>query len=121
MLVVDDDPDIRRALMESLDDHGYEACCVTNGREALEFLRTHPAPRVILLDLMMPVMDGFQFRVEQQEDTRLARIPVVVISAGGNCQEAATAMGATSCLRKPFRLDELLAALDALTAELSEP
>src|SRR5579862_4602951 len=65
ILIVDDDPDIRDSLKEVLEDEGYEVNGVANGREALDYLRKSPRPCVILLDLMMPVMDGWQFRREQ--------------------------------------------------------
>ena len=75
ILVVDDDPDIRDSLREVLEDEGYEVACVGNGREALDHLKTaNPRPCVILLDLMMPVMDGWQFRKEQKQDAEIAGI-----------------------------------------------
>ena len=68
ILVVDDDPDIRDSLREVLEDEGYDVSCVGNGREALDHLKAaSPRPCVILLDLMMPVMDGWQFRKEQKQ------------------------------------------------------
>ena len=76
ILVVDDDPDIRDSLREVLEDEGYEVACVGNGREALDHLKTaNPRPCVILLDLMMPVMDGWQFRKEQKQDADDRRHP----------------------------------------------
>ena len=77
ILVVDDDPDIRDSLREVLEDEGYGTSCVANGREALDFLRSGKRPCVILLDLMMPVMDGWQFLEEQKRDPALAAIPVL--------------------------------------------
>src|SRR5205814_8831977 len=83
ILVVDDDPDIRDSLREVLEDEGYDVSCVGNGREALDHLKAaSPRPCVILLDLMMPVMDGWQFRREQKKlEPELANIPLVVITA----------------------------------------
>jgi CheY-like chemotaxis protein len=104
VLIVDDDPDIREILVELLESEGYAAVAVGNGREALERLRQQPPATCILLDLMMPVMDGFQFRSEQLQDPRLLSIPVVVISAGGRCQQAAKEMGAVGCVEKPLDL-----------------
>src|SRR6476619_7846857 len=83
ILVVDDDSDIRDSLREVLEDEGYTVACVGNGREALEYLHRAPRPRVILRDLMMPVMDGWQFRREQKQDADIANIPLVVITATG--------------------------------------
>src|SRR3954470_23175677 len=83
VLVVDDDQDIREALCDLLADAGYRAASVANGKEALIYLKSGELPCVILLDLMMPVMDGWEFRRQQQGDPRLSKIPVVVITAAG--------------------------------------
>ena len=79
-----------------------------NGREALDRLHEMSPPSVILLDLMMPVMDGEQFRGEQLRDPALASIPVVVLSAHAQAEERAARIGAAACLRKPFDIDVLL-------------
>lgn len=104
VLVVEDDPDIRDVLMEALDQAGFTVRSAANGAEALADLRAGHLPGVILLDLMMPVMDGWQFRAEQLKDTRLAGIPTMVISAGG----LQAIPPGTSPLRKPFDLDQLV-------------
>src|SRR5262245_23155992 len=83
VLVVDDDEEIRNALTEFLSDEGYGVVSASNGREALASLREGVHPSVILLDLMMPVMDGWDFRAEQLRDPGLRDIPVVVITATG--------------------------------------
>ena len=108
VLVVDDDPDIRDALVDVLSDHGYEAHAVANGREALDVLSQGARPRVILLDLMMPVMDGVQFRSQQLRDPSLREVPVILISAGNDLAEHATSLGVTESLRKPLDLERLL-------------
>jgi len=109
VLVVDDDPDIVDALIDVLEDHGFRAQAAVNGAEALEKLRSsEELPRVILLDLMMPVMDGYGFRAAQQADERLAAIPVIVLSAHANVEQAAAQMRAAGCLRKPVQLQALL-------------
>ena len=82
ILVVDDDADIRDSVAEVLEDAGYRVQQAANGREALDYLQASAYPCIILLDLMMPVMDGPQFRAAQQSKPTLAGIPVVVISAG---------------------------------------
>ncbi|MFL5262818.1 MAG: response regulator [Anaeromyxobacteraceae bacterium] len=107
VLVVEDDFAIRETLRELLEDEGYEVSWASNGREALELL-AHRAPRVILLDLMMPVMDGWEFRVAQQRDPALARIPVVVISADHGLDQKVAALAVDGWLAKPFELDALL-------------
>jgi CheY-like chemotaxis protein len=109
-MIVDDDYDIRDALSQILGDEGYECLAAANGREALDVLaRAAAAPGMILLDLMMPVMNGWQFRAKQRENAAIAAIPVVVISADSNVAEKAAALGVDAWLRKPIELDALLA------------
>ena len=112
VIIVDDDVDIRETVAEALEDEGYSVKAAANGKEALELLRTEPPPCLILLDLMMPVMDGHQFRAAQQSDPAWAAIPVVVMSAGGQCKEAAVQMGAVDCVRKPFKMKDLFHAVE---------
>lgn len=82
VLVVEDDTELREILVELLEDHGYRATAVSNGLEALQHLHGDGIrPCIILLDLMMPVMDGATFWTEKQRDSALASIPVVVLSA----------------------------------------
>ncbi len=107
VMIVDDDPDIREALAQLLEIEGHDVSTAGDGRCALELLRGRP-PDVVVLDLMMPVMDGWEFREAQRKDPRLSAIPVIVISA-------ATHRGpidADEFLPKPFepaRLLELVA------------
>lgn len=119
ILLVDDDADIREMLALVLEDEGYQVVSAGNGAEALTYLRSQPAPRAILLDLMMPVMDGWAFRAEQQRDPALAHIPVIVVSAGADCAKDAKAMGAANCLRKPLDIESLVETIEAVSA--SEP
>ena len=86
---------------------GYAVETAANGKIALERLSAGASPGVILLDLMMPVMDGWQFRQAQVRDSRLSRIPVIVVSAAG--RERTTQIQADDYLAKPVNLDELLA------------
>src|SRR5215831_14973272 len=89
ILIVEDDNDVRSALSELLEEEGFSVEGAHNGREALARLRggtVHPA--VILLDLMMPGMDGWDFRSEQMRDPELAAVPVVVVSASGFSRES---------------------------------
>jgi CheY-like chemotaxis protein len=109
ILVVDDDTAIRDSLSDLLQDEGYEVAAVENGQEALEYLRRQQAPCLILLDLMMPVMDGFEFIGEQQADPALASIPVVVITAAGEAK--AKSVQASQVLPKPLRADQLMSAV----------
>jgi CheY-like chemotaxis protein len=82
LVVVDDDLDVRVALCDLLDYEGYDVACFENGREALAHLRGGSAlPGLILLDLVMPVMDGYRFRDEQRRDPRLREVPVIITTA----------------------------------------
>jgi CheY-like chemotaxis protein len=108
VLIVDDDEDIRDAIRQALEDEGYEVADAANGREALELLQTGPIPALILLDLMMPVMTGEQFLLEQRQRPALAQIPVVVLSANDRIKEKAELFHAAGYLRKPVTLDVLL-------------
>jgi CheY-like chemotaxis protein len=109
ILVVDDDTAIRDSLSELLVDEGYQVAAVENGREALDYLRQRGLPCLILLDLMMPVMDGFEFIGAQQADPALADIPVVVITAAGEAK--AKSVRASQVLPKPLRADQLISAV----------
>ena len=120
ILVVDDDADIRETLVEVLEFEGYVVVGAANGKEALEQLRRRPVS-VILLDLMMPVMDGFEFRTAQLDDPRLSDIPVVVVSAGGRCEQAAMEMGAAGCFRKPIDVLALLRMIRAVSRAPAAP
>lgn len=81
ILVVEDDPDLRENLCEVLELEGFQAVGVANGMEALEYLRTHAPPCLILLDVMMPRMSGSEFRAQQRVDARIAEVPVIAVSA----------------------------------------
>jgi CheY-like chemotaxis protein len=109
VLVVEDDTDIRETVAELLLEEGYEVLTATSGRDALECLRQGPAlPDLVLLDLMMPVMDGWTFFDELQKEAPLAALPIVVISADANVHEKAARLRPAACLRKPVSIDELL-------------
>ena len=109
ILLVEDDPDIREAIQDVLTEEGYDVAVADTGLQALDRLRCgEPLPDLILLDLMMPVMDGWQFRAEQRRHPDWGAIPVIVLSAVGNTHEKADSIGALGCLRKPLDIDELL-------------
>ncbi len=105
-MVVDDDADIRESLTDLLSDEGHQVRAAANGKEALELLRQTAAPCMILLDLMMPVMNGWQFVTEKSGDPALSGIPVWIITAAGDAHPPPS--GVTGVLRKPFGLRELL-------------
>ena len=108
ILIVEDDPDVREALVLFLEREGYAVTSVNNGQEALEQLRATPSA-LILLDLMLPVMDGFEFRVHQLQDPALARVPVIVLSGGGDLTRKVEPLHVDACLSKPLDLERLLA------------
>jgi CheY-like chemotaxis protein len=112
VLVVDDDPSICSALTEVLEEEGFEVASATNGRAALDQLRTGPAPSAIVLDLMMPVMDGWDFRHIQLQDPGLRDIPVVIVTAAGfSAKTVHTQFGDVTLIPKPVPLVDLLTAL----------
>ena len=116
VLVVEDDQMLRETLGSLLEVSGYEVSLAENGQEALTRLRAGgPKPDVIVLDLRMPIMDGWAFRVIQRDDPALGQIPVVVISADGS--SAAAAISAQAYLRKPVSPAELLVAIDRVMSD----
>jgi CheY-like chemotaxis protein len=110
VLVVDDDADVRVLLETYLELEGFVVLTAANGRDALARLR-HTRPSVILLDLMMPIMDGLEFRRRQQSLPDLCDIPVVCLSARHDAQQAARLLGVVDCVGKPFELETLVAVL----------
>jgi CheY-like chemotaxis protein len=106
VLIVEDDEDLREMMAQLLTLEGYDAATVANGREALEYLHRASAPNVILLDLMMPVMDGWEFRRQLEADPTLAPVPVIVLSALD--QVRAVNIHAAAFLKKPLDFDRLL-------------
>lgn len=109
VLVVDDDAYIREMLTELLEDEGYQVAGAANGHDALIYLsNVDMLPKLILLDLNMPVMSGWEFRAVQMQDVRLAAIPVVVISASGSEQALAQRLAAEDYLAKPLNFNKLL-------------
>lgn len=115
ILVVEDDLAIRETIAELLQDEGYSVSCASNGAEALDRLASGDAPNLIVLDLMMPVMDGWAFRSVQRDDPRLSAIPVLVLSAGHGVDSRAVAgLGAEAFLPKPFDLSKFVDAVHRL-------
>ena len=108
ILVVDDDDDLRESMVDALVDTGHTVSSANNGAEALRLLGGGDVlPDLILLDLMMPVMDGVEFRARQRSDDRLRSIPVVVLSADAAIGERAAEMQVTAHCRKPVTLHQL--------------
>jgi CheY-like chemotaxis protein len=109
LLLIEDDRDICEIVQLVLAEEGYETLTVPNGAEALRLLRAGEArPFVIMLDLMLPVMDAWQFRSEQLRDPALEKIPVVIFSANPKVWRHADMLGAAAVIRKPPNLNEIL-------------
>jgi CheY-like chemotaxis protein len=106
ILVVEDDTDMREILSELLTAEGYRVFSASNGREGLDQLRAGLRPSVVLLDLTMPVMDGWEFRARQTEDPALRSIPIIVTTAMPPSRVGP--MPGVSVLRKPLDLDSLI-------------
>jgi len=112
ILVVDDDPAVLDGLSELLESEGYGVSTARDGWSALAKLRGGLKPSVILLDLMMPAMDGWDFRQEQLRDDRLKDIPLVIITAAGFSENSIkTQFGNTELVSKPLPVDALLGAV----------
>ncbi len=106
VLIVEDDDDLREMMAQLLTLEGFRAETAPNGRAALDYLRRDDLPDLILLDLMMPIMDGWEFRRLQSEDPRLADLPVIVLSA---LEPPKTSdLGGATFLTKPLDFDRLL-------------
>lgn len=113
ILLVEDDFAIRETVADVLSCEGFQVTCAANGAEALRRLDEATAqPGLILLDLMMPVMDGQAFRSAQRSDPRIAAIPVIVLSASAGVEATVDRMAPAAFLPKPFELDRLLHAVD---------
>ena len=109
ILIIDDEADIRWLISELLVDEGYTVAQAANGRDALTYLQAaDPLPCVIILDLMMPVMNGWDFLQVRQQDPLLAPIPIVIVSAARTAINV-SALGVQGALDKPFDMDRLLA------------
>jgi CheY-like chemotaxis protein len=106
ILIVEDDVDLREMMAQLLTLEGFRAVSVANGKEALQYLASGQSPEVILLDLMMPVMDGWEFRRRQQADPTLSDVPVIVLSALD--QSRTRDLHADAFLKKPLDFDRLL-------------
>ncbi|MFL5786079.1 MAG: response regulator [Bacteriovoracaceae bacterium] len=105
ILVVEDDDDIRTAMIDVLESEGYHATAATNGKEALDFLHQSKKPCLVLLDMMMPIMNGREFLDKVKEDTYLAPIPVLVVSA---IADKTNTNGAVGFIKKPVDIDMVL-------------
>ena len=104
ILILEDAEDICSTMKELLETEGFEVICVSNGLEAIQYLEsTSTRPGLILLDLMMPVMDGYAFRTEQRKRPELSSIPVVVMTAATDPQAKVKDLEPEGLLKKPFK------------------
>lgn len=109
ILVVDDDPDLRGAIADVLAEEGYQVQMAGHGGEALSQLRAGGgAPSLILLDLMMPEVSGWDFLALQQKDAAISRIPVVLMSASSKAPAQGEVPGTVDAIKKPFKVEQLL-------------
>ena len=111
ILIIEDDDAVALAIASLLEEAGHRAVRVPDGHQALRELRSGERTCVILLDMTMPRMNGWQFREEQLKDKALADIPVILCTADGRAREKARAIGAAGWLRKPLDPDRLLRAV----------
>jgi len=114
VMIVDDDDEIRNALEDVLLGEGYTVVGARDGLQALKYLKQGKRPSAILLDLWMPVMDGWQLRDELLKDEKLSKIPVIVLTAARD--QRAGSLHVTEVLTKPVELGRLLDVLDGATA-----
>ena len=110
ILIVEDDEDIRETIADLLVDEGYPIVVAADGAEALRLLHGAGAqrPRLILLDLMMPVMNAWDFRKELVKDEQLADVPIVLLSGDARVMDKSASFGAVRALLKPISLVDLL-------------
>ena len=108
VLIVEDDPELREALAQALSDEGYLFSSARDGLEAIRFLRDGDQPAVILLDLSMPVVNGWEFRIHQKRTAEIADIPVVIITAGHHSREEIAWLEPADVIQKPIDLQRLL-------------
>ena len=118
VLVVDDDPGILAVTRQLLEEEGFETFTCRNGRDGLDWLNTHEAPDVILLDVKMPLMDGWTLWQQSRYVRAIRDIPVIIMTADSKHGRMAELTGVAGFLPKPFDIDTLL---DMIHRALSRP
>ncbi len=119
ILIVEDDDEIRELLAEMLRDRGYKVATARNGKDALDILRQGAPPNLILLDLMMPIMDGWQMRSEMLADPALATIPVVIVSGAADVLDGIESLKAARLLTKPVKWPVLLESVQTYSSRVA--
>jgi|SRR5712672_2833114 CheY-like chemotaxis protein len=117
ILVIDDDPDVREAIVDTLEDEGYEVVQTPGGREALAYLRTNPPPALIFLDWNMAPMNAPQFMDEFGKEPSLRDIPVVLVTADVHASQKATTSRYDGFITKPINLEALFSTVARFTAK----
>ncbi len=120
ILIVEDDSALREALAQVLMDEGYDLLSARDGLEAVNYLKKGNRPDVILLDLSMPVVNGWEFRMFQKRDPDLAQIPVILITAGGYTREEVAWLEPSALLPKPLDLPLLLSIIRRFCASTEQ-
>lgn len=117
VLIVEDEKEIREPLVEMLEESGYNASAAANGEEALALLRARGAelPAVIIVDLMMPVMNGWELLHELARDPELRRLPIIIMTGSGCAVELPRAEAPVTTLRKPVTCAQLIRVLEELS------
>jgi two-component system chemotaxis response regulator CheY len=112
VLVVDDDADIRNAMVDAIEDEGHTTAAAVDGTDALEYLESHPPPALILLDWNMTPMNAPEFMKRFSNLETASRVPVVLITADARAEDKAKTTGIARWLKKPVNLDTLLAIVE---------
>jgi DNA-binding response OmpR family regulator len=120
ILIVDDDPAIRDVVSDILEMSDYCVKTASNGAEALDTIRVD-RPAAVLLDLMMPIMDGWEFLREYKGQAAVAPVPVVIMSAAQDASQVAGQLGAQAFLAKPFEIETILAIVGRVATQASHP
>jgi DNA-binding response OmpR family regulator len=115
ILLIEDDSDVRESLAYLLMDQGYDVACAEDGQEALSYLHAGLKPGVILLDIMMPRMNGYEFRAAQKQEPEIAAIPVIVLSAAGSIALRVKGLDAAVALEKPIAFEKLCKAIEQVS------
>jgi CheY-like chemotaxis protein len=119
ILLIEDEPDLRTDLAYLLEDEGYRVRTAAHGAEALALLEGGARPAVILLDLMMPVMDGWEIRARLRTTAALSNIPIVILSGVANDEEEIAALAVAAYVTKPITVPQLCAIIERALAETS--
>jgi CheY-like chemotaxis protein len=108
ILIVEDEPDVRETLAAVFEEEGYHVACAPHGAEALSCLHRCPLPGIILLDLQMPVMDGWEFSRRQRQHPAVATIPLIILTGAYEDMRRPAPAGAVGYFMKPYNIDALI-------------